>query len=285
MGLKEYVNLGMKLERNTVTFTTDSTFSGSIDLGSAYALLNIQTNIPCRLRLYDDSGSMENDGEKTRAFTNTQVSASVALIGDFSMSAGNTYFSIDPVLYAVTSTASRTHYRIDNAATPPVITLNKYLLENSALSTANRITLPYITGSLGTTSPSNTVVGILNNTIPTTYLLVSSSLTNSSHTARLRLYSNSGSLTDSTEINRTFSTEPPVNSNIIADIIIDGNELLNFSPKIIGANLQRMGTNLDVLRSNESNYVGNPELYYILQNLGAVSANISASLHIFSLES
>jgi hypothetical protein len=51
MGLKEYIRLGAQLTRDTITTQTTVVGSGSVELGSAYALLSIQTNFPCRLRL------------------------------------------------------------------------------------------------------------------------------------------------------------------------------------------------------------------------------------------
>jgi hypothetical protein len=281
MGLKEYIRLGVKLARQSTTTQTDNIGSGSVELGSAYALLSIQTNFPCRLRLYDTVDSLTNSGEQSRNFGNTNISSSVALIGDFTMSAGT--YTIDPVMYGVVnpSNTKLTYYRIDNTGSGqyPNLTFNTYLLEDSAVSTSNRVSLPNITGSL---SAGDIISGsVVDTGIPKTYLLVSASLNATATAARVRLYSTPTSINDTTEKNRGFVTESQM-STLIVDAIITGSETTYFIPKIIGANLSDMGTTLNALTTPK----GTNELYYIFQstaNSGGAQ-NMTASFHVLSVE-
>lgn len=284
MGLEQYIRAGANLERRIITVTSTQPGTGSVDLGSAYILLSVSTDRPCRLRLYDNSQSLANSGERARLFGNTSVSASVALVGDFSMSAPGVY-SIDPPLYGVTQN-TLTYYRVENTQSlaQPTLTFTRYNIEDTQVSTANRVTLPNIMGQL---LPQQISSGsIQESSIPRTYLLVSASLSNTAVPTRLRLYSTKESLTNQTELSRSFTTESRNNSNLIVDAILTGSEITYFVPKIVGANLQTMGTNLNSIRTNQVAIMGLNEVYYVLQNLATTgtAASISASLHVFSLE-
>ena len=286
MGLAEYIREGARLQRDIITLQGNVSGSGSIDLGSAYVLLSLNTTSPCRLRLYDNSSSLLNVGERNRAFGNTNISASTALIGDFSMSRAG-LFTIDPALYGLAENPSNrlTYWRMDNTGSgqTPTIQITRYLLEDSAVLTTARKTLPVITENL---APNQLVSGTISNTnIPTTYLLVSMSLGNSAHRARLRLYNNTSSFSNITEISRSFSTES-VASSLIVDAIVSGSETTYFVPKIIGANIQNAGNDLNVIKNNFSLIPGYNELYYIIQNVSSSggTVGISASVHVFSLE-
>ena len=286
MGLAEYIKAGAGLQRAVINLQTDITGSGSVDLGSAYVLLSMTTTAPCRLRLYDNSQSRDDTAEKVRIFSNTNISASTALIGDFTMSTGT--YTIDPVVYGVieNSISKLTYYRVDNTASGqfPQITFKRYLLENSSVSTTARKNIPVITASLAVNA---LVSGTLyNSQIPTTYLLVSASVSGSSTRARLRLYSTSQSFSDTVEVNRLFTTESSATSKLIVDAIMSGSETTYFVPKIIGVNLKNMGTDLNLIRNNIEKIMGENELYYILQNVDTTGGTvaISASVHMFSFE-
>lgn len=289
MGLEQYIKAGANLERGVVTLTTDNIGSGSIDLGSVYAVLNIATDAPCRLRLYDNSQSLANAGERIRAFGNTSVSASVALIGDFSMSVAGTY-TVDPALYGMVENASSklTYYRVENTQSGiyPKIEITRYLMEVPTISTANRVALPLITGSLAPVgSAGNLISGTLLN-VPRTYLLISASVSGSLTRTRLRLYTTNESLTNQAELSRSFASESANNSKLIVDAILSGSEITYFVPKIFGANLQTMGTNLNTIRTNRAAIMGNQEMYYVLQNMSSSGGAVrtTASLHVFALE-
>jgi hypothetical protein len=287
MGLEQYIRAGAALQRKVTTLSTDSIGTGSVDLGTVYALLNITTTAPCRVRLYDNSQSLANVGEISRPFKSLNISASVALVADISMSVAGPY-TIDPALYGVvTDTDSKfTYYRIENTQSGqfPVISFTTYLMEDPIISTNNRVTIPDIMGLL---SPNQIISGTLaSNIVPRTYLLVSASTSGSSTRTRLRLYSTTDSLSNTTELSRSFATESSATSKLIVDAILSGSETTYFVPKIAGANLQTMGTNLNAIRTNQDAIMGNNEMYYVLQNVATTggSVPITASLHVFSLE-
>lgn len=247
MGLREHIRAGASLTRQLISLQTNITGSGSVDLGSAYALLSIESDAPCRLRLYDNVASRDDVVEKNRIFNDTNISSSTALIGDFNITDVGKV-TIDPVVYGVVETPSNklTYYTITGTPSASLV-FTRYLLEESSLDTLNRVTLPSIAALL---EPNEFVTGtISNNIIPTTYLLVSASLSNTSHIARLRLYNNNSVFANITEMSRSFSTETTDNT-LIVDMIVSGSGTTYFSPKIIGTNLQNLGTNLNLIQGS-----------------------------------
>lgn len=291
MGLAEQIRAGAVLERINTTFITDPSGVGSVSLGSAYALLGIQTETPCRIRFYDNVAGRDDAGEINRSFGNSNISASVSLIADISMSVAGKY-TIDPVLYGMPTTLSNplTYYRVSPAAAITIVA-STYTIEDSNVPAgtgdyvvSNRRALPTFTGSVALTAGAMVSGAIQNSIIPQTYLLISASLDNTAHRARLRFYSTSGSLYDSVEKARAFSTEPSASANLIVDMILSGSEVTYFTPKIMGTNIQNVTNNLLEMRGNDTLISGKNELYYILQNVGASSAAISASVHVYSLE-
>lgn len=291
MGLAEQIRAGAVLERINTTFLTSPSGSGSVSLGSAYALLGVQTDTPCRIRFYDNTASRDDAGEISRAFGNPNISASIALVADISMSVAGKY-SIDPVLYGMASSLSNplTYYRVTPSASFTVI-VSTYSIEDSSIPSgvgdytiSNRRGFPTFTGSSAIAAGGMVSGTIENSIIPQTYLLISASLDNAAHRARLRFYSTSGSLYDSVEKARAFSTEPSASANLIVDMILSGSQITYFTPKIMGSNIQNISTNLSEIRGNDARISGKNELYYILQNVGASSAAISASVHVYSLE-
>lgn len=285
MGLAEHIRNGAVLDRQTINLQTSAAGSGSVDLGSAYILLSLTTNTPCRLRLYDNLESRDNATEISRTFVNKGVANNIALIGDFSMSVAGTY-TIDPAVYSVVATSSNklTYYRIDNGASAPIITFNRFLLEDSSINIINRVTVPDIQATVTTGSfVSGTLASA---TVPRTYLLVSASLSGSGKRARLRLYTKSTAFSNATEISRSFATESLGTTGLVIDALLSGSETTYFVPKLIGANLDTIGTNLISIRGNDAAIMGDNEMYYILQNLSPTTPtdDIKVSLHVFSLE-
>jgi hypothetical protein len=117
--------------------------------------------------------------------------------------------------------------------------------------------------------------------IPRTFLLVSASLDDGDF-GRIRLYNKYSSIEDESEKTRPFSTEPSESVGLIVDAVITGSEgVLYFSPKLVGANLNNLQSNL-----LESQVDGDKEIYYILQNASSSGApvTITTSLHIFAIE-
>lgn len=291
MGLTNQIRAGAAFNRSTVSFTGDISGVGSVNLRSTYMLLSIRASSPCRIRLYDNQSSRDDATEISRIFGDTNIPDSIALIGDFNITAADTTYTIDPVLFGLVNDPSTelTYYRIDGAS-EPVVQVTTYPLEDRLIIAAegspyeleNRRTLPAIAKQL---NAGEIVSGTLfAESIPQTYLLISASLDNIGHSARLRLYSVSSSLDNTQERTRSFVDEPSGSLGLIVDMNLVGTQTTYFVPKIVGANIKNMGTNLDLLRSDRSRMVGDSALYYFLQNTGGSSATISASLHVYSLE-
>jgi hypothetical protein len=285
MGLAEELRAGASLDRTDTIFTTSVSGVGSFTIAPSYAIIKIEASAPCRLRLYDNQASRDDATESARVFGDTNIGEAIALIGDFDIGSSGVY-TVDPTLYSVSSIFSSptTYYRV-SPASAITIKITAYNLEdvNFPAGTGdytinNRRTLPVISATLA--SGSKTTGTLTDNNIPQTYLLVSSSANN---TARLRIYSNTGSLSDTTEINRPFSIEPSASAHLIMDTILY-NGTTYFTPKIIGANLSNMGENLLVIRANRALLAGENEIYYILENITASPITVSAYLHVFSLE-
>lgn len=283
MGLKEYIQAGAVLKRDIIDIITDPLTSGSMDLGSTYVLSRIKTNTTCRVRLYDTLSSLNDTTEKSRQFGDTNVPATIALIGDFTMSAGE--YTIDPLMYGFSETPANklTYYKIDNAIITPTLTFERYLLEDSMISTGSRVILPPIQAYL---APSQLKSGsIVDIEIPKTYLFISASLKNTITPIRVRLYNTVSSLTNNLEKNRPYTTEAQT-TTLLVDAILTGSETTYFVPKIIGANLENMGADLNLIKNNFSTLAGKSELYYMIENLATVggSQEVTASFHVFSLE-
>jgi hypothetical protein len=106
-----------------------------------------------------------------------------------------------------------------------------------------------------------------------------------SHLARIRLYNNNSVFSNITEMSRSFSTET-TDTSLIVDAILSGSGTTHFSPKIIGSNLENLGTNLNLIQGSAQQLAGENELYYILQNASSTpgAVTINAFLHVFSLE-
>lgn len=286
MGLKEYLKAGTVFQRTDVTTLTDEQGSGSINLGSAYILLNVTTDYPCRLRLYDTAASLEDVAESTRAFGDSNISATTALIADMSMSVAGTY-TIDPVVYGVVENPLNklTYYRISETQSLnyPTITLTRYNIEDSNISTQNRVNLATIQAELAPLAKDYGT--IVSTTLPKTYLLVSASLSGVNNTARLRLYATDTALSDATELNRPFSVEPAAGTTLIVDMIVSSSETTYFTPKIVGTNLQTMGNNLIPIQQSQINLAGINNVYYILENPSTTDTRqLSMSVHVFELE-
>jgi hypothetical protein len=279
MGLAEQIRAGAVLARETITVNAPSE-TGVASFGSAYAILDIFADKPCRIRLYDNEASRDNVGEIARPFGNTNISASVALVSDFIISGSGRQY-VDPVVYSVVDNYDTplTYYRITETTLPVVFSVTRYLLEDNTISPSNRTTIS-VTDTItsgafasGTIDPS-----------PRTFLLVSASLATTTKPARLRLYSKLDAINNTAEKNRTFDQPASASAFLIVDAILTGSEITYFSPKIIGANLNTMGTDLNITRESNILIEGDAEIYYILQNLDASTQTIAVSLHTYSLE-
>lgn len=294
MGLFEQIKAGAVLRRENISFVANVGGSGSVSLGSVYSIMSIQSTLPCRLRLYDTEASRDDSTESSRTFGNTNVPNNITLIGDFSMSLEGNY-PIDPMLYGVSDDLSTrlVYYKVDPAGITPTITIKRFLLDDrdivpnvlTSYDIDNRRTLPVISAQL---SPSGLSSGsLINSEIPTTYLLISASLTASGQIARLRLYNNSSSINNTSEKTRPFATEPAQSIGLITDLVLTSSAgITYFNPKIVGSNLQNMGTNLQITKTSNEFISGENELYYILENVNSSGGAvwIGAQLNVYSLE-
>jgi hypothetical protein len=284
MGLSEQIRAGAVLTRNSITIA-DVSGSGSVNLGSTYAVLRVEVGAPCRFRLYDDETSRDNVTEIARSFPDTNIPAPIALVGDFSMSAAGIY-SVDPVLYghATNFSTPLSYYRVSPPGTQ--IQITRYLLEDSAVAPTlggfytrdNRRVLPsFDANALGA---GGLVSGSLQDVaIPTTYLFVSASLSSPAE-LRLRLYGKEDSIHDTVEKTRPFHVETSPDTRLLLDMILSGSEVTKFSPKIVGANLENLNTDMREISQLE----GLQELYYVLENVGSSPATSQVSVYVYALE-
>jgi hypothetical protein len=288
MGLAEQIIAGASLTRDTITVPV--TAIGSASFGSAYALLSIAADKPCRVRLYDNESGWADEDEAERPFGSTNISASVALVGDFIISSSGRQF-VDPVVYSVAESYEDpyTYYRIDDydgffpdQQTPvATLTITRYLLEDNTLdNTSGRKTFSPGSYELEASGMVSGTIG----TSPRTFLLVSASVASTTAPARIRLYSKLAAINNSNEKNRTFDQPASASAFLIVDAILTGSEVTHFSPKIIGANLNTMGTDLSITRRSNALIAGDSEIYYVLENLGATTETINVSIHTYSLE-
>jgi hypothetical protein len=302
MGLLEQIRAGADLVRQVKTFPVAAT--GQVELGSAYVILSVQADRPCRLRLYDTEESVSSSQEANRQFGDTNLSSSISLVGDFYITSSGRQ-SVDPVLYAVANDINSpvTFYRAETLTDDVFpnesdvranITLTRFFIEDEEVIPqagtpyviSNRRTLEFIEPDV---PAGNKVQGTLADT-PKTFLLVSASLDSGQH-ARLRLYSIEDDIYDTDELNRSFDQAVTSPISLISDVVLSGsNNTIYFSPKTIGANLNTMGGNLllarerQVATNDEPAISGKSEIYYILENLNSSQSTISVSLHVYSLE-
>lgn len=293
MGLFEQIKDGAVLKRENVSFIASAGGTGTVPLGSVYALLSIQTTVPCRFRLYDKQSSRDDATEQSRVFGDTNIPDSIALVTDISMSTAGTY-TIDPILYGVSDdlTNRLSYYRINPTGITPTITLTRFLLDDrnivpniqNSYDVDNRRNLPAISAVLAYNQLDSG--SISNSQIPTTYILVSASLTNSGQIARLRLYNQSSSINNTSEKTRPFATEPSASVGLIVDAILNSGVTTHFVPKIIGSNIENIGTNLQLAKANSDLISGEKKLYYILENVepSSPSETIEVKLNVYSLE-
>lgn len=295
MGLEEHIKAGAQLARNTHTATLP-TGSGSINLGSVFGILRLQSDVPIRLRLYDTEASRDDATEISRPFGILSATSSIALIADFSMSTAGTY-NIEPMVFGLCSSSISplSFYRLETATGQPsqsALRITVFDFEDGAVvpdpftfyQTSNRRTLTIqATSSMSDgTGGAGTLSSTL--TVPQTYMMISASLANTSSQARVRLYATSSALKNATEHARSFSIEPSESVMLLVDAIISGSDTLYFYPKIFGANLETMGDDLTVTETDITKIIGNNEVYYYVDNLSGFTANPEIKFAVYSVE-
>lgn len=243
--------------------------SGSTDLlGASYILLSSRLAIgsfPTRLRLYRDEVSRDID--VSRPIGNFNISSSVALITDIVFS-GSTRVELNPAIIGTTNVNGRTFWTLEG--TSSVVTevqLTVYPIEPFGESSAERV--PLIVSGSSIVPGSYAARG--NVASPKSFLILSGS---SSVLSRLRLYSQPIESVSTTEISRSFNTQPNSGSFLIVDVMFDSASYPTpFIPILEAYTFQ--GTNY----SQGTNQVG-----YVLENMSGGTSDITASLYIYRTE-
>lgn len=296
MGLEEHIKAGAQLARFTYSETLP-TGSGSINLGSVFGILRIQSDVPVRFRLYDTEASRDDATEISRPFGTYSPISNVSLIADFSMSSAGTY-NIEPMVFGMcsSSVSPLSFYRLETATGQPsqsLIRITTYPFEDGLIipdpltfyTINNRRTLTIqATGSMSSGDGGGGILSTGLDTIPQTFLMISASLEHVSLEARLRLYATSSAIIDTTEQARSFGVEPSESVMLLVDAIISGSDTLYFYPKLFGANLETMGEDLTATELSLSKIKGKSELYYYINNLSGVTANPEIKFAVYSME-
>lgn len=156
MGLIEQVtnNPTRGFTRVTTTITTDADgeVSGSLlTLGGSYVLLSAQANaFPCRIRLYNDSASV--DADRSRLSTNTDVADTTGLIADISLD-NLAQLRFNPPILAFPLKTGQTWYNVSSSAgTETTVTLESYPFVGSGDSNTDRSEITLYTSNISTTS-------------------------------------------------------------------------------------------------------------------------------------
>jgi len=282
MGIKEYITAGSeKIKREPVTInlsTTNQQQTGSVSVGSAIAITEIQSNTACRVRLYGDINSRNNTVELARPFVSQSVSSSISLILDADIN-NQQIFNLTPPLFGLNldnPVTDTLYYTIESSSggqlsTTSNVKITRLLIEDLNLPQVdNRDTLVVSASAL---SAGNYVTGTIRS--PRTYLLYK--VLPTMVPLRLRLYTSQSYRDDATEISRPFSTEPNSGSGIIADIYMEDLAGTPMVPIVIGRN--------DSDANDFANVNATQETHFTLNNVsGGTMAIVSASLSVYSLE-
>lgn len=282
MGIKEYITAGSeKIKRESVTInlsTTNQQQTGSVSLGSAIAVTEIQSNTSCRVRLYGDINSRNNTVELTRPFVSQSVSSSISLILDADINNQQT-FNLTPPLFGLNldnPVTDTLYYTIESSSGGQLsatsnVKITRLLIEDLNIPEVdNRDTLVVSASAL---AAGNYVTGTIRS--PRTYLLYK--VLPTMVPLRLRLYTSQSYRDDATEISRPFLTEPNSGSGIIADIYMEDLAGTPMVPIVIGRN--------DSDANDFANVNATQETHFTLDNVsGGAMAIVSASLSVYSLE-
>jgi hypothetical protein len=171
-----------------------------------------------------------------------------------------TYFTISDTAEEITG--SLTVYKLEDVNIQADI-------ENDFYKVSNRRQLEFIGNKNTLTSVSDGA--------PRTYLMLDAI---SDTDCRLRIYGKLESLNDLAEQNRSFS-EAIMNPDtiLLADMELVSGSITKFYPKIIGANLQTLPTNLETIRISRRAINSVSEIYYRLEPESSI-----VNMNIFSLE-
>jgi hypothetical protein len=272
MGLAEHLRDGAVLERKSIPFSGNGITSTSF--GTAYIILGIEVDAPCRIRFYDNQTSVNNSLEQTRSFGDTPLTTDIALIADVSMSAPGEY-SIDPVLFGTPENVV-TYFNItENNSTTINGNLLVYNLEDPNIQPDPEN--PFYTIPLKRTITFNNNSGVLTQTqgnIPKTYLMLDAI---ADADCRLRIYGRRSSIDNQDEIDREFH-QAIMSPDLIllADMLLDNGVTTKFIPKLIGTNMQSIPFDISSISINRTAIAAVSEIYYRLEPVATVTMNILA---------
>lgn len=286
MGLKEQLNAGSSalVRDNVIVSVTGNTpqYTGSVDLGGTFTLISTISSIPCRIRLYGNSGSRNDGTELIRPFTSqSTIGSTIALIADMMLTDTNKFNLYPPVFGTALDIANTNsvYYTVDTGSANPfsgsttTIIFNRFLLEDTKFSNLVGVNTREILYTPTTSLvPSASVTGSF--VSPRTYLLYT--VEPNFSTARLRLYATAELRDNTTEVSRSFMTEPNSGSGLIADLWLDATQAFPINPLLIGRNDTDQGLFGSVPATQET--------YYTLTNLSAGTVPAAVTMSIFSLE-
>ena len=286
MGLKEQLNAGSTtlVRDNVIVSVTGNTpqYTGSVNLGGTFTLISTISSIPCRIRLYGNSGSRNDGTELARPFdSQSTIASNIALIADINLTDTN-IFNLYPPIFGTALDIANTnsvYYTVDTGSANPfsgsttTIIFNRFLLEDTSIANLPGVNTREVLYVSASALISNAIVtGSFQS--PRTYLLYN--VQPNFSTARLRLYATSDSRDNITELARTFATEPNSGSGLIADMLLDATQSFPIAPVLVGRN--------DNDQTAFGSVPASPETYYTLTNLSAGTINAEVTMSVFSFE-
>ncbi len=283
MGLNDQILAGATaLKREVITIPiTDSRvqYTGSVDLGRVFTLTSIQATKRCRLRLYSDTTSRNDGTELARPFISQSIASNIGLIADINVGTEN-LFNLAPPLFGVNldnPISSSIYYTIDSSSgfnlnAGDRITITRFLMEDPSVANLSGV-VTHITTIISASALASGSHRTGSISTPKTYLLYAVEPT--AAPIRLRLYTSQSYGNSVTEISRSFGTEPPSSSGLIADIYMEDVAKTPMTPILVGRNDNDLVST--GLISPDS------ETYYTITN-GSATGTISSSIYLFSLE-
>jgi hypothetical protein len=270
MGLRQQLASGSVFGKQIINLPTFISGSGSgvipnsSKLAANYILLSMDVNNPCRVRLYQDSASVNLD--KNRASTIFDLDDTVGLNVDAVFDTNNKLFKFDPPIMCTTYQAGQTWYNVTEGTGSTNVSFVVYNIGPIGDSSADRSAVAI---SSGVIASSATAQGDINT--KKSFLILSGS---SSHASRLRLYSTAIASVPAGEISRTNAVAPNDDSKLIADLTFaTASTAYKLSPVLEGYSW-----------SGTTYTTGSGTVGYLLENRSGGSANITATIHILSLE-
>ena len=273
MGLIETIERGITLSQKTtptglITLPPGKGLhSGSTDvLGGAFILLGVSAQRAGRIRFYSDKASMDLDD--SRAVGDFAINDGVGLVSEVVLIT-TLSLNLTPPLIGTSHDNGNIWYKI-SGSTPlneNNIILTYYPLTDIGDATTDRTALIISGASLPTTGNgiSGSVVS------PKSFLILSAS---ANVKTRLRLYAGAVSEIPSEEPARSFSSLPSSSAKLITDMMFDS---ASYAYKI--------SPTLEAYTWQGTAYtVGTNQLSYIMKNESGGSTDVTASLHIFSIE-